>query len=138
MEIRQKIVNPFINKVKNSIFKYFYDEELNEKNQNNNIAGTNYIRHSDGEAVLISSDPSKILYFINYARLYLNVSLDDDYVPVACGYLIIYLVLAVFTVMFAIRYMKRVIYIAFLTLMAPLVALTYPIDKIKDRKSTGI
>ncbi len=84
------------------------------------------------------SNGSKILYFINYARLYLNVSVDDDYVPVACGYLIIYLVLAVFTVMFAIRYMKRVIYIAFLTLMAPLVALTYPIDKIKDRKGTGL
>ena len=53
-------------------------------------------------------------------------------------YLIIYIALIVFTVMFAIRYIKRVIYIAFLTLMAPMVALTYPLDKIKDRKSSGL
>ncbi len=79
------------------------------------------------------TDGSTIKYFINYARLYLNVSWDDDYVGEACGFLIIYIVLVVFIVMFTIRYMKRVIYIAFLTLMAPLVALTYPIDKIKDR-----
>lgn len=86
----------------------------------------------------VNGDGSKILYFINYARLFLNVVDDDEYIPMSVGYLIIYIVLIVFTVMFTIRYMKRVIYIAFLTLIAPLVALTYPIDKIKDRKSTSI
>ena len=54
------------------------------------------------------------------------------------GFLIIYIILIVFTGMFAIRYMKRVIYIAFLTMIAPVVALTYPLDKLKDRKSTSI
>ncbi len=48
------------------------------------------------------------------------------------GYTIIYLVLIIYTVGFAYKYMRRVIYMAFLTLMAPLVALTYPIDKLKD------
>ncbi len=84
------------------------------------------------------TDGSKILYYINYARLYLNVSTKDEYIAISVGYLILYLVLIVFTVMFTIRYMKRVIYIAFLTLMAPLVAMTYPLDKIKDRKSTSL
>ncbi len=77
------------------------------------------------------SDGSKILYFINYARLYVNA---DD-ISTAFGYLILYVILVVFVVMFILRYMKRVIYVAFLTLIAPLVALTYPIDKIKDGKA---
>ena len=48
------------------------------------------------------------------------------------GYTLVYLVLVVYTVMFLIIYLKRVVYMAFLTMIAPLVALTYPIDKISD------
>jgi len=82
------------------------------------------------DVIKISNDSSKVLYFINYARLFLNVK--DN------AYMIIYIALIVFTVVFAIRYIKRVIYIAFLTMVAPMVAMTYPLDKIKDRKSTGV
>lgn len=49
--------------------------------------------------------------------------------------MIIYLALVIYTVMFTFTYLKRVITMAFLTLMAPLVALTYPIDKINDGKA---
>ena len=90
------------------------------------------------KGVRVSTDADKVLYFINYARMYLNCEDDDNYMAMAFGYLFIYIVLIVFTGMFAIRYVKRVIYLAFLTLMAPMVALTYPLDKIKDRKSTSI
>lgn len=83
-------------------------------------------------------DGDRILYFTNYARLYLNVKDKDEYLPMSTAYLIIYIALITFTVVFTIRYIKRVIYIAFLTLMAPMVALTYPIDKIKDRKSASM
>lgn len=83
-------------------------------------------------------DEDKVLYFTNYARLFLNVKDKDAYLPMSTAYLIIYIALVTFTVVFTIRYIKRVIYIAFLTLMAPMVALTYPIDKIKDRKSTSV
>lgn len=48
------------------------------------------------------------------------------------GYVIIYAVLTIYTVMFLIIYLKRVVYMAFLTIIAPLVALTYPIDKLSD------
>ena len=48
------------------------------------------------------------------------------------GYTIIYMVLVIYTVMFVVIYLKRVVYMAFLTVIAPLVALTYPIDKISD------
>ena len=48
------------------------------------------------------------------------------------GYAIIYLVLIFYTFMFVWKYLKRFIYLAFLTMISPLVALTYPIDKIRD------
>lgn len=51
------------------------------------------------------------------------------------GYIIIYLSMIICTVIFAFQYLKRVIYMAFLTMIAPLVALTYPIDKINDGKA---
>lgn len=50
-------------------------------------------------------------------------------------YTIIYLALVIYTCMFTFTYLKRVITMAFLTLIAPLVALTYPIDKINDGKA---
>lgn len=51
------------------------------------------------------------------------------------GYNIIYVVLVIYTVIFCFTYLKRVIYMAFLTIIAPLVAATYPIDKINDGKA---
>ena len=50
-------------------------------------------------------------------------------------YLIFYIGLTILTVTFTWKYMKRAITMAFLTLMAPLVTLTYPIDKIGDGKA---
>ena len=59
--------------------------------------------------------------------------LDSKNVSVArAGYNIIYVVLVIYTVMFCFTYLKRLIYLAFLTIIAPLVAITYPIDKISD------
>ena len=51
------------------------------------------------------------------------------------GYTIIYAVLVIYTFYFALMYLKRVIYMAFFTMIAPLVALTYPLDKIRDGKA---
>lgn len=45
---------------------------------------------------------------------------------------LMYVILVTFSVTFSIQYLKRVIYMAFLTMIAPLIALTYPLDKIKD------
>ncbi len=50
-------------------------------------------------------------------------------------YTLIYAVLVVYAVMFTFIYLKRTIYLVFLTIIAPLVAVTYPIDKEKDGKS---
>ena len=51
------------------------------------------------------------------------------------GYALAFLVLVFYTLFFAFTYLKRVIYMAFLTVIAPLVAMTYSIDKINDGKA---
>ena len=71
---------------------------------------------------------------MGYARIKQQLITGDEgwnYI----GYAIIYMALVIYTVMFLIIYLKRVIYMAFLTMIAPLVALTYPIDKISDGKA---
>ena len=53
------------------------------------------------------------------------------------GQAICFLVLVVFTVMFTFTYLRRLLYMAFLTLIAPVVALTYCIDKLNDGSAQG-
>ncbi len=47
-------------------------------------------------------------------------------------YTILYVALIIYTVMFTFTYFKRFLYMAFFTMIAPLVALTYPLDKVRD------
>lgn len=47
----------------------------------------------------------------------------------ATAYAVMYLVIVGYTAIFTFMYYKRFLYVAFLTMIAPLVALTYPIDK---------
>lgn len=51
------------------------------------------------------------------------------------GYTIMYIALIVLTIMFSIIYLKRTVYISFLTMISPLIAMTYPIDKEGDGKA---
>lgn len=53
------------------------------------------------------------------------------------GYSIMFIVLVIYTISFCWIYLRRVVYMAFLTLIAPLVALTYPIDKANDGNAQG-
>lgn len=53
----------------------------------------------------------------------------------AATYSIIYWALVIYTCMFTVLYFKRFLYMAFFTMIAPLVALTYPIDRAGDGKS---
>lgn len=50
----------------------------------------------------------------------------------AVGYSLMYLLLVGITCRYTFIYLKRALYLAFFTMIAPMVALTYPIDKIKD------
>ncbi|MCI8637134.1 MAG: hypothetical protein HFJ36_04750 [Clostridia bacterium] len=53
------------------------------------------------------------------------------------AYTIIYGILVVYTCTFTFMYYKRLLYMAFFTMISPLVAVTYPIDRYGDRKSTS-
>lgn len=105
-----------------------------------------YFRDASGNVMTnADSEPSSMIWtaenFMQMARMEmqsLEQSSDGE------GYLekyesvswkIIFCVLVIYTIIFLITYIKRVIYIAFLTMIAPLVAMTYPIDKINDGKA---
>ena len=68
---------------------------------------------------------------IGYVRF---MSQNEDWGE-CTAYTIMYLALVLYTVMFTFTYFKRFLYMAFFTMIAPLVALTYPIDKVKDGKA---
>ena len=51
------------------------------------------------------------------------------------AYTIMYIALVIYTCIFTFFYLRRLLTLAFLTMIAPLVALTYPIDKLGDGKA---
>ena len=59
-------------------------------------------------------------------------TVDSEDEGMGFGYTVMYLTMVFYTLIFTYKYLKRLIYLAFLTMISPLVALTYPIDKIKD------
>ena len=66
-----------------------------------------------------------------------DMQLDDDVTEEnqllrRLGYTVLFLILVFYTIAFLIIYIKRLIMLAFLTMIAPLVAMTYPIDKMND------
>ena len=84
-----------------------------------------------------STDPAQIVWPTNLMgvlRLRAQVSYGD---ASFIGYGLCYTILVLFTLYFVYVYLRRVLYMAFLTMIAPLVALTYPIDKISDGQAQG-
>lgn len=85
-------------------------------------------------------------YSTKYTHLYTNnkssVMTDsenekeNDYASAAFwGYAFLYVLITIETVVFLYKYLKRVLWLAFLTMIAPLIAVMYPIDKIGDGKA---
>lgn len=62
---------------------------------------------------------------------------EDDIETRQFGYTVIYLALVMYTILFLFRYLKRVVMLAFLTIIAPLMAMTYPLDKLQDGSAQG-
>lgn len=60
---------------------------------------------------------------------------EHDGTSTYIGYAICFLVLVIYTVIFMLTYAKRLLYTMFLTIISPLIAISYPIDKIGDNKS---
>lgn len=70
-------------------------------------------------------------------RLRISMQMDanlteDNQTLRQLGYVVLFLVLVFYTIAFLVVYIKRLIMLAFLTMIAPLVAMTYPLDKMND------
>lgn len=94
-----------------------------EENSGNNIAVT--VKDGDNIKVQFNTDLMGLIRF--------QMQADDVWFKLL--YLIFYMAMVFYTCLFTFIYLKRVLTIAFLTLIAPLVAFTYPIDKIRDGKA---
>ena len=112
------------------------EEESGELTEDGSTGGEST---GEGEATAseddyYNGDQSKFSFKTNlmgYVRFMTQINGVFD-----CGaYAIMYVALVIYTVMFTFTYLKRVLYMAFFTMIAPLVALTYPIDKITDGKA---
>ena len=100
------------------------------------------------QAVDENENPIDGQYYINWptnlmgkARVELQVEQAGlaytDMVARQFGYTIIYLALVIYTILFLFRYLKRMMMLAFLTMIAPLMAMTYPLDKMRDGSAQG-
>lgn len=84
-----------------------------------------------------TTTPSQILWRTNLMGM-LRLKAQVSYGDIAfVGYGLCYFILVLFTIYFIFIYLKRVLYMAFLTMIAPLVALTYSIDKLNDGQAQG-
>lgn len=87
---------------------------------------------SSNITVILGSDK---YYFNTNIMGYCRFMTQSDSGIETMGFTMLYIALVVYTLKFTWEYMKRSIKMAFLTLMAPLVTLTYAIDKMGDGKA---
>lgn len=106
-------------------------EKLSEfvKDADKGLGMEEFVKEKDGETYIVW--PTNLM---GKVRLQSQLTMGtSQYI----GYAICFIVLVMYTIFFTITYLKRVIYLAFLTIIAPFVALTYPIDKINDGQAQG-
>lgn len=101
----------------------------------NNIIKNNVVKESSSEEGEGSTAEYKTDKLMNAVREGVGDSYEDASALNTASYTIMYLALVILTGVFTVQYLKRVIYMAFLTMIAPMIALTYPLDKIKDSKA---
>ena len=119
-------------------FTMFLVDKVNEVLVGTGEKRIELMTESDGSADQInlkdSENGAQTINYVNnfaeYARFYANLTEWEG-----ISFAIVYVVLLVYTVWFVIIYVKRFIYMMFLTLMAPMVAFTYPMDKLGDGKA---
>lgn len=97
---------------------------------------TNLFSTSITNGITVSAeDGSNTVKFRTNLMGLVRFQAQSDDAQTTCAYTIMYVALVIYTVIFTFLYYKRFLYTAFFTMIAPLVALTYPIDKIGDGKA---
>lgn len=91
------------------------------------------LTETDGTTTFKDSDIE--VYFSSNFTSVARMKADYQGGTLKIGYSILYIALTVYTAYFAFVYLKRLLMLAFFTMIAPMVALTYPLDKIKDGKA---
>ena len=101
-------------------------------NSLSNLMQTNFsgIRVTTNGGKGIQGFDTNLIGFVRFRML-------ENRATVKLGYLVMYVALVWYTLKFTFIYLKRVINMAFLTLIAPIVAATYPIDKLADGQAQG-
>ena len=90
-----------------------------------------------GYGDFVSSDEKKIIWPTNLmGKVRIAAEMRHGRVSFI-GYALCFIVLVFYTVFFAFTYLKRVIYLAFLTIISPFIAMTYAIDKVNDGQAQG-
>ena len=75
------------------------------------------------------------LEFSSNLMSYVRFMVQAEDLNIKIAFFALYVMLVIYSIRFTWVYLKRVVNMAFLTLMAPMVALTYPIDKVGDGKA---
>ena len=110
------------------------DSTINGQKITDNISKVPVAEYNEFSQISVTTDGDGNPYplwtgeFMGYIRLKAGSTWSRNQMI----YGLMYLVLVIDVCMFTFMYLKRVLYMAFLTMIAPLIALTYPIDKIKD------
>ena len=89
----------------------------------------------DGIIIEARADTNEPVYFRTNLMGYARFSAQSSTVSTTATFSIIYMALVIYTCVFTFMYFKRFLYMAFFTMIAPLVALTYPIDRAGDGKA---
>ena len=92
----------------------------------------NAIKELETDEIQYVYDDNKIVWPSNLMGQIRFGSQQRDGTTAYVGFTLCYFVLVIYTVVFTFTYIKRLLYLLFLTIIAPFVALTYPLDKIRD------
>ena len=90
-------------------------------------------KDADGNDIKVLIFPTNLM-----GKIRLEMQLQDTgNTGYYLGLIVCFLILVFFTVWFTFTYLRRLLYMAFLTIIAPLVAMTYCIDKANDGQAQG-
>lgn len=109
------------------VLHYMMAFMLNISSRLNDIIRNNVIQKT--------TEGNNVDVLLTEIRKEIGENYDNASIGNTAGYTIMYLMLVILTGVFTAQYFKRVVYMAFLTMIAPMIALTYPLDKIKDNKA---
>lgn len=70
-----------------------------------------------------------------FVRFNAQTNINSSPASVQMAYTLMYVVLVIYTLIFLVQYLKRLFNIVLLTLISPVIALAYPLDKLADGKA---